>query len=172
MAKFGQSVLLERMAGRLDPERNAKMALPALFARYEQQLSATKAVLERLNGGTPLRIVPAEWEDVWLVRFLIGFKEDTEAAGAAFFAAHQWREENGVEAIRQKVVNGMQPADFPHAAKVRPCIPTKMHGRCRHGLPVEYIFTGFSDPASLYKAATYEEILEFHIHDAEYKLNV
>ena len=40
------------------------------------------------------------------------------------------------------------------------------------GLPVEYIFSGCTDPARMFKAATYEEILEYHIYDAEYKLNV
>ena len=76
------------MAAKFDPDRNKTLALPTLYTRYEQQLVATKAVLQRLNGGTPLPIVPVEWTDVWLCRFLIGFKEDPEEAGAAFFAAH------------------------------------------------------------------------------------
>ena len=47
-----------------------------------------------------------------------------------------------------------------------------LHGQCRHGLPVEYNFTGFVDPPGLLKSASFEEILEVFIYDAEYKFNM
>ena len=160
------------MAAKFDPERNATLALPALYAKYADKLVATKAELARLNGGTPLVIVPPEWEDCWLVRFLIGFKEDPEMAGKAFFDAHKWREDQGMEAVRLKMVAGLQPQDFPHAAKIRPYMPSTMHGRCRHGLPVEYVFTGSAEPTMLFKSASVEELLVFQRYDAEYKLQI
>lgn len=134
------------MAAKFDPARNENFALPVLFEKYAQKIEATKAVLARLNGGAPLPIVPEEWTDIWIVRFLIGFKEDPELAGKAFYDAQMWRSERGIEAVRQKMAAGLQPKDFPHAGKVKPFFPAMLHGRCRHGLPVEYNFTGLVDP--------------------------
>ena len=56
--------------------------------------------------------------------------------------SERWRAEHNIEAIRQKILAGMQPQDFPHARKVQPYLPRQQHGCCRHGLPVEYTFCG------------------------------
>jgi hypothetical protein len=160
------------MAATFEPERNKELALPALFSKFGPKIEAVKAHVQRLNGGSPLQVVPAEWTDCWIVRFLIGFKEDPELAGQVFFDAQKWREQKGMEAIRQKIVQGLQPADFPHAAKVMPFYPKVIHGRCRHNLPVEYNFVGSIEPELLLKAASFDELFEFFLYDTEYKLNM
>ena len=61
---------------------------------------------------------------------------------------------------RLKLDSGMTMEQWPHAAKIMPYMPKRLHGRCRLGLPVMYNFMGKSEPVLMFKSASYEEMLE------------
>ena len=160
------------MACAFDADRNEKFSLEVLYAKYDATLTSMREVTTRLNGGAALPVVPEEWDALWRIRFLVGFKEDPEIAGQAFFDAMQWRREKGVEGIRQKILAGMTPDQFPNASKVLPYTPKVTKGHCRLGLPVTYNFLGKSEPGLMFKAGSFDEILEYQIHEAEYTFNL
>jgi len=55
-----------------------------------------------------------------LLRFLIANKSDVSASAEKFRAMLAWRQSNGVDAMRRRIVeDGLTPQDFPHAETVR-----------------------------------------------------
>mmetsp|Transcript_3632 Transcript_3632/g.5811 ORF Transcript_3632/g.5811 Transcript_3632/m.5811 type:complete len:281 (-) Transcript_3632:143-985(-) len=57
-------------------------------------------------GQPPLR-------EVWILRFLIGFKWNTKIAAEKFTRMVEWRVKFGVDAIRSRMIDGIVPKDFP-----------------------------------------------------------
>ena len=58
-----------------------------------------------------------------MMRFFIGFKKNAEAAAQAFAEMLQWREKHDVNEIRKRIMEGLQPHQFPRYTVVRRFYP-------------------------------------------------
>ena len=88
--------------------------------------------LSQVVGSGPLR-------DVWLLRYLIGFKYDTKLAAEKFRIMLRYRERYGLDDIRRQMEKGMKPSDFPgfdlHQSAFKSTFDL-CSGRSRDGSPV------------------------------------
>mmetsp|Transcript_10327 Transcript_10327/g.21222 ORF Transcript_10327/g.21222 Transcript_10327/m.21222 type:complete len:146 (+) Transcript_10327:201-638(+) len=80
-----------------------------------------------------------------------------------------WRKENGINEIRQKLMNGLNPSEFPRYETVRRFYPLLKCGKDKHGCPILITLTGLIDPAKLVKAVTLEEMRLYIIYEMESK---
>mmetsp|Transcript_11756 Transcript_11756/g.28488 ORF Transcript_11756/g.28488 Transcript_11756/m.28488 type:complete len:414 (-) Transcript_11756:96-1337(-) len=83
-------------------------------------------------GGGPNR-------DTWLVRFLVGFKWDVKLASERWYNMTAFRDKYKIDAIRQKMEDGMKPHDFPGYLEHHKCYQCTLclsAGRAKDGSPV------------------------------------
>ena len=57
------------------------------------------------------------------MRFFIGFKKNAEMAAQAFAEMLHWREKHDVNEIRKRIMDGLQPHQFPRYTVVRRFYP-------------------------------------------------
>ena len=57
------------------------------------------------------------------MRFFIGFKKNAEMAAQAFAEMLHWREKHDVNEIRKRIMDGLQPHQFPRYTFVRRFYP-------------------------------------------------
>jgi len=135
-----------------------------------QAVSKMKDLLGAKGCWPPDReSVPEEWEEALLLRFFIGFKKNPEAGSEAFSDMLAWRKDNGINEIRQKLLNGLEPSEFPRYETVRRFYPLLKCGKDKHGCPILITLTGLIDPAKLVKAVTLEEMRLYIIYEMESK---
>mmetsp|Transcript_6161 Transcript_6161/g.12160 ORF Transcript_6161/g.12160 Transcript_6161/m.12160 type:complete len:411 (-) Transcript_6161:268-1500(-) len=147
-----------------------------LDMEWENGLSGRKSIelmkeILTSRGVYPLDrdSVPEDWEDALLLRFFVGFKKNPEAAAEAFEAMLKWRADNGINDIRKKLMEGLQPDQFPRYDQVRRFYPLLKCGKDKHGCPILITLTGLIDPAKLVKAVTLEEMRLYIIYEMEHK---
>eukprot|EP00456_Euglypha_rotunda_P020998 TRINITY_DN18173_c0_g1_i10.p1 TRINITY_DN18173_c0_g1~~TRINITY_DN18173_c0_g1_i10.p1 ORF type:complete len:107 (+),score=19.01 TRINITY_DN18173_c0_g1_i10:264-584(+) len=86
----------------------------------------------------------------------------------------KWRKENGVDAIREKVISGkMTQKDFPHHTALSKCYPhTICHGYDKHGQSISVERLGRTNPALLTKLVTLEQLTEYQLYHLELKAEI
>ena len=87
----------------------------SLVEQYHQHAARLAEAKQRLGSlwPPPPALVPPEWGDSLLLRFLVGFKYDVEAAAERFQRMLEWAAANDIAAVRAKILGGLQPADYP-----------------------------------------------------------
>ena len=114
--------------------------------------------------------VPPAWEDALLLRFWVGFKKNCVNAAEAFAKMLAWRQSNKINDIREKILSGLKPEQFPRYESLRRFYPLLKTGHDKNGCPINITLTGLIDPAKLVKSATLDEIRMYIIYEMEYKL--
>jgi len=69
------------------------------------------------SGSMPCdeKSVPPEWQDAMMLRFWVGFKKNCKNAAEAFGKMLVWRKDNKIDDIRDKILAGLTPEQFPRS---------------------------------------------------------
>jgi len=161
-----------------NPRTKEDFRLEKLLAQvFENGLTGAKAIdqmrdLLREKGQWPPSrdSVPEEWENALLLRFFLGFKKNPDAAANAFGEMLEWRDKNGVNDIRKKILGGLDPVEFPRYEQVRRFYPLLKTGTDRNGSPINITLTGMIDPAKMIKTCSLDDIRLYIIYEMEYKI--
>eukprot|EP00285_Hemiselmis_virescens_P010365 CAMPEP_0173381878 /NCGR_PEP_ID=MMETSP1356-20130122/4313_1 /TAXON_ID=77927 ORGANISM="Hemiselmis virescens, Strain PCC157" /NCGR_SAMPLE_ID=MMETSP1356 /ASSEMBLY_ACC=CAM_ASM_000847 /LENGTH=344 /DNA_ID=CAMNT_0014335925 /DNA_START=179 /DNA_END=1210 /DNA_ORIENTATION=- len=165
-----------------NPNRSKELSLQAMLAQQwetdtktmmtgQQGIDKMKEMLTQ-DGVLPCdeRSVPPEWQDALLLRFWVGFKKNCAVAAEAFRKMLQWRKDKKINDIRDKIMGGLQPEQFPRYEQLRRFYPLLKTGFDKNGCPINITLTGLIDPAKLVQTATTEEIRMYIVYEMEYKL--
>jgi len=170
------------MSAAFNPKRSEELNLTAMLAKQwetdtkhlmtgQQGIDKMKEILTA-DGTMPFdeRSVPPEWQDALLLRFWVGFKKNCANAAEAFKKMLEWRKENSINDIRDKILGGLKPEQFPRYEQLRRFYPLLKTGFDKNGCPINITLTGLIDPAKLVQTATTEEIRMYIVYEMEYKL--
>jgi len=165
-----------------NPKRNEELKIDVLLSQAVESADGTRMtgqqgidkMKEVLTGKgqwpCDASTAPPEWQDALLLRFFIGFKRNAPVAAEAFGKMLQWRKDNKINEIRDKIMGGLQPEKFPRYEQLRRFYPLLKTGFDKNGCPIMITLTGLIDPAKLIKAATLDEIRMYIIYEMEHKL--
>mmetsp|Transcript_35799 Transcript_35799/g.112009 ORF Transcript_35799/g.112009 Transcript_35799/m.112009 type:complete len:251 (+) Transcript_35799:72-824(+) len=102
-------------------------------AKFQSMLQEVQDCMSMsMVGQGPLR-------DIWLVRFLIGFKWDIKTAGEKYRNMMKYRKEYGLDNIRNQLLEGMKPNQFPGYHEHHLCYQCTfdlVSGRSKNGSPI------------------------------------
>eukprot|EP00293_Proteomonas_sulcata_P002258 CAMPEP_0184326444 /NCGR_PEP_ID=MMETSP1049-20130417/142564_1 /TAXON_ID=77928 /ORGANISM="Proteomonas sulcata, Strain CCMP704" /LENGTH=277 /DNA_ID=CAMNT_0026648641 /DNA_START=648 /DNA_END=1484 /DNA_ORIENTATION=- len=113
--------------------------LQAVIAKHEDKLRAMREGLadclsaSSVVGAEPLR-------DLWLLRFLIGFKLDLDTAMEKFRTMVTYRQKFKIDEIRKKMDQGMKPHQFPGYNDVHSAWASTFYlcsGATKEGCPID-----------------------------------
>jgi len=165
-----------------NPKRNEEMSIQNMLSSTwetdtKEKMTGQQAIdkmKEHLtaSGSMPCdaKSAPPEWQDAMMLRFWVGFKKNCKNAADAFGKMLVWRKDNKIDDIRDKILAGLTPEQFPRYDSLRRFYPLLKTGFDKNKCPINITLTGLIDPAKLIKSATLEEIRMYIIYEMEYKL--
>jgi hypothetical protein len=151
-----------------DDERDVK----AIMARHGEKFDA---LIGKLGDVLPLSPVVGSgpFRDIWLCRYLLGFKMDPALAAEKFRQMVSFRLRHRMDEVREQMENGLKPHDFPGFVEYQGAVHSSYDlcsGRARDGSPIEIERTpqfDFEKIVALDPAVADRYImycLEYHFH--------
>jgi len=110
-------------------------------------------------------------DDLWLIRFCFNPKYNVDQCVERYRKMIRTRKEDGVDKIREKLLaeTEIDIKAFPFWKEVNTAYPESLfHTKDIHGQPVAIQLLGRSDPKSLTKAITKDQLYTYTLHKAEY----
>ena len=129
------------------------VSLDVLLSAHKEDIGALRVAL-----GDSL---PANWDDVWLLRYCLSFQDAAERVGAVRSCIGY---RSKYAAMLGDASAGRPP---PHESKIRPYMVQGFHGCSRLGEPLFIVRAGVSSPPSLVEAVPPAEILEWLMYFKE-----
>jgi len=128
----------------------------------DDQLDANAAALRMLRAELGAEL-PASWDDIWLLRYVLSFPDAGERVEAARKSI-KWRAENA--AMLADAAAG-RPA--PHYDAIRPYMVSGFHPptNALHGEPLFIVRSGVSNPGAVMNMLPHAEVVKYLMFSRE-----
>lgn len=136
--------------------KSTPAALENLDALLAQHTAAIGALRTALGDG-----LPAGWDDVWLLRFVLSYAEDGARLEAALKCAAYRKAEAPLLAL------AAAGTPLPKAELIRTCLVADFHGTSLLGEPLFVVRAGLSAFALLFEHVTPTELLQYLMYGQE-----
>lgn len=141
---------------------------PQQAAILAEMRELVKPALAKLKVSTR----PEVTGDVRLLKFLMGWEWDLGEAAKAYIAMMKWREENGCDAVLERIIGeGITCDTLPHSDEVAKYLAARCHhGYDKLGNTIHLEYTGLLDVHGIVEDVPREHLLEWHKYHMEAKM--